>query len=238
MKSKLLACFFISSSFFETTTSFAPSRFASSVLPGEVVKSTTSAPNALREFHAPCDQARRARRRRPSGLSLHLPVPQRRVGRDAGAQQRRGRGEIELVGNAEHECFIDDDALRVAAVGVAAGVFVRAVVGERRARRRRYCSRPSLQFGQVRSESTMQPTAARSPSLKFFTLAADFRHAADDLVPGHARVNSCRPTHRARCADRNGRRRRRGSRSARRSAVGSRRSNENGASGELADCAA
>src|SRR5580704_6274995 len=31
------------------------------------------------------------------------------------------------------------------------------------------CSLPARQFGHTRSESTMQPTAARSPSLNFFT---------------------------------------------------------------------
>ena len=46
MKSKLPACFFISSSFLEIITSFAPSLSASFVLPGEVVKRMTSAPRA------------------------------------------------------------------------------------------------------------------------------------------------------------------------------------------------
>jgi hypothetical protein len=32
-----------------------------------------------------------------------------------------------------------------------------------------YCSNPALQFTQVRQESTMQPTAARSPTFSFFT---------------------------------------------------------------------
>ena len=50
MKSKLPACFFISSAFFETTTSSAPSRSASSVLLGEVVKTTVCAPNAWANF--------------------------------------------------------------------------------------------------------------------------------------------------------------------------------------------
>ena len=50
MKSKLPACFFISSALRETTTSSAPSRSASSFLPGEVVKTTTWAPNAWANF--------------------------------------------------------------------------------------------------------------------------------------------------------------------------------------------
>ena len=46
MKSKLLACFFISSALREMTTSLAPSRKASSFLLGDVVNATTWAPSA------------------------------------------------------------------------------------------------------------------------------------------------------------------------------------------------
>src|SRR5437867_32512 len=34
---------------------------------------------------------------------------------------------------------------------------------------RQYCSNPARQFGQVRHESTMQPTALRSPGLNLVT---------------------------------------------------------------------
>ena len=46
MKSKLLACAAISSALRDTTTSSAPRRRASAVLPGEVVNNTTCAPMA------------------------------------------------------------------------------------------------------------------------------------------------------------------------------------------------
>ncbi len=52
MKSKLPACFSISSAFRETTTSSAPSRSASSFLFGEVVKTTVCAPERVGELHA------------------------------------------------------------------------------------------------------------------------------------------------------------------------------------------
>ena len=45
-----------------------------------------------------------------------------------------------------------------------------------------------MHSGQVRSESTMHPTAARSPGLNFFTAEPDLCHAADNLVTGHARI--------------------------------------------------
>ena len=51
------------------------------------------------------------------------PVAHRRVGRDPGAEQRRGPGEIEVGGDAQDEAFIDDDAVGVAAVGDAPEVF-------------------------------------------------------------------------------------------------------------------
>ena len=68
---------------------------------------------------------------------LPLVTPQwrmRRVGRDAGAEQRRGSGEIEVRRDAQDEVLIDDDAVGVAAVGDAAEVLVRGVVGERHVR--------------------------------------------------------------------------------------------------------
>ena len=46
-----------------------------------------------------------------------IPVPQRRVGGDARAQQRCGGIEAERVGNAQDVVLVDDDAAAVAAVG-------------------------------------------------------------------------------------------------------------------------
>jgi len=46
----------------------------------------------------------------------------RGVRRDAGAEQRRGCGGIEVGGDAQNEMFIDDDAFGVAAVGYFRGV--------------------------------------------------------------------------------------------------------------------
>src|SRR4028119_2276749 len=57
MKSKLPACFAISSASRETTTSSAPRRSASSVLFGDVVKTTVCAPNACANFPPPWPSA-------------------------------------------------------------------------------------------------------------------------------------------------------------------------------------
>src|SRR5947209_1875495 len=50
------------------------------------------------------------------------------------------------------------------------------------------CSRPALHCGQVPSESTMQPTAARSPRVVLGNCRADLGYTADDLVAGNNRV--------------------------------------------------
>jgi hypothetical protein len=51
------------------------------------------------------------------------------------------------------------------------------------------CSRPAWHSGQVRSESTMQPTAARSPGLNFGDRGADLGDTADDLMARDAGVD-------------------------------------------------
>jgi len=59
-----------------------------------------------------------------------FPVAERGVRRDARAQKRGYRGEIEVRRNPQDEPLVDDDAARVAAVGHPANVPVGAVVGE------------------------------------------------------------------------------------------------------------
>src|SRR5690606_26139985 len=56
------------------------------------------------------------------------PLPQRRVGGDARAQQRRGDVEADALRDAAHEGVLHHDLLAVAAVGVLA-VVADAVVG-------------------------------------------------------------------------------------------------------------
>ena len=51
------------------------------------------------------------------------------------------------------------------------------------------CSKPALHSGQVPSESTRQPTAARSPGLNLVTAGADLGDAADDFMAGNAGID-------------------------------------------------
>src|SRR6185312_7464707 len=100
-----------------------------------------------------------------------------------------------------------------------------------------YCSRPSRQLAQVRQESTMQPTAASSPGLKFFTWFPTAVTRPTISCPGtqgyvvfvHSLRAVCRsewqtPQKRISIWMSRG--------------PGSRRSNENGASGDFAELAA
>ena len=91
------------------------------------------------------------------------PVTHRGICRDPRAQQRRDTSDVQVRWNVEHELFVDDDAVGISAVGDASEVLVRKVVSESQVWAELLEIR--LQFGQVRSESTMQPTAARSPGL-------------------------------------------------------------------------
>ena len=85
-----------------------------------------------------------------------------------------------------------DDALGVAAEGRAAQVRIGAVVGLDVALLA-VLLQPARQPAQVRHESTMQPTPARSPSRNLVTSRPTARHAADDLVAGHDRVDGPAP---------------------------------------------
>ena len=101
MKSKLPACFAISSGVLRHDDLVgARAAGASSVLPGEVVNSTTCAPNACGELHPHVPEPAEADDADLLALA-DLPVPQRRVGRDARAQQRGRAGQVEVRRDAQ-----------------------------------------------------------------------------------------------------------------------------------------
>jgi hypothetical protein len=61
----------------------------------------------------------------------HSPVMEGREGRDASTQKRCDACEVEIRWDFEYEALVDDDAVRVAAIGNATGAFVGEVVGLR-----------------------------------------------------------------------------------------------------------
>ncbi len=91
---------------------------------------------------------------------------------------------LRLVGTLEDEVLVDDDAVGIAAIRDRGGlVLVRGIERERQVRAE--VSRgPPVQFGQVRSESTRHPTAARSPGLNLLTAGPTLSHSPDDFVAG------------------------------------------------------
>src|SRR5208283_253684 len=89
-----------------------------------------------------------------------LPVAQRRVGRDARAQQRRDRLQVQRSGNLHDEAVIDHDLFAVAAEGQPSAAALAIVVRQRRALH----------------AILLQPLPAR------LALAAGIDHAADPGV--------------------------------------------------------
>src|SRR6267143_985353 len=114
------------------------------------------------------------------------PVMHGRVGRDPGAEQRRGCGEIEVGREAQNEMFIDHNALGVAAVGKNSEVFVRGIEGENHVRAELLKASLALWAGAVRIDH-----AADRSEIACFVLGdrrADLDDTADDLVTGDNRV--------------------------------------------------
>src|SRR5579872_2769372 len=69
---------------------------------------------------------------------------QRRVGCNSGAEKRRNSGRFQVRGNAQNESLIDDDALRVTAVGYVSEVPVRRIKGQDHIRTELFKPGPAL----------------------------------------------------------------------------------------------
>ena len=115
------------------------------------------------------------------------PVVKGREGGDAGAEERRGSSEREVRGDLEDESFGDDDAFGVAAVGDAAGVLVREVVGEGHVGTELLEALLALWAGAVRVDHAAH--GGEIAHLEFGYCGADFGDAADDLMAGDAGVD-------------------------------------------------
>ena len=116
MKSKLPACFFISSALRETTTSCSAEPQRVFLLARRGGEDDDVRAERAGELHAHVAEPAEADDADLLALG-DAPVAHRRVGRDPGAEQRRGPGEVEVGGDAQDEVLVDDDAVGVAAVG-------------------------------------------------------------------------------------------------------------------------
>ena len=117
----------------------------------------------------------------------HAPVAHGRVGGDSGALQRRGSGKVEVLGNAEDEVLLDDDAVRVAAVGDAARVLVREVIGEGQVRAELF--KACLAFRACAVGIHEAANGGQVAGLELLDAGADLGDAADDLMAGDAGID-------------------------------------------------
>ena len=116
-----------------------------------------------------------------------FPVAHRRIGRDAGAEQRRGGGGIEIGGHPQHEVLRHDDALRITAERRRAEMLVGAAESHHHA----VVAELFQPRAAVRTRAARVHEATHADGvadLEFRHPAADGRHAAHDFVAGHGRV--------------------------------------------------
>jgi hypothetical protein len=110
------------------------------------------------------------------------------VGGNAGAEERRGSGEVEIGGDFEDEVLGDDDAVGVAAVGDASGVLVWEVVGEDHVGAELFQASFALGTGAIGVDHTAY--GSEVAYFEFGYSGADLGDAADDLVTGDAGIDS------------------------------------------------
>ena len=121
-----------------------------------------------------------------------LPVLQRRVGRDAGAEQRRHRLEVDPVGHLHDEALLHDDPLGIAAEGRPARAALPAVVGHGAA-----FDAILLEVGLAGLTAPAgvdhAADAGEVADLQLADVPADGRDAPDDLVARHHGVDGAAP---------------------------------------------
>src|SRR6266516_1607831 len=118
------------------------------------------------------------------GAGAHRPVTQGGVGGDARAEKRRGAGEIEGVGHAQHETLVHHDLIRVTPVGHLPRVLVGAVVGESELR----LAELLQALAAIRTGATGLDHAADSGQVsgpEARDRPARSHHTTDDLVAGY-----------------------------------------------------
>jgi len=121
-----------------------------------------------------------------------FPVTQRRVGGDAGAEQRCGGGEVHFGGDLQSKGLVDNDALGVAAEGGAAEVLVRSVVGKDRGLLA-VLLQAALTTGTDAAGIHKTANGSEVAFLEFLHVAAGFHDATDDFVAGHDGIDGVVP---------------------------------------------
>ena len=122
----------------------------------------------------------------------NLPVPQRRIGRNAGAKQRCRRGKIKLRGNAKDEGLVDHNARGVTAKSRATQILVLTIVGVDR-NREAILLVSCLTIGTAAAGIKHDADGNLVARLEFGDTSANLCDAADNLMTGHARINRVVP---------------------------------------------
>ncbi|MNV40938.1 hypothetical protein D3C71_1325590 [compost metagenome] len=122
----------------------------------------------------------------------YFPVAQRRIGGDAGAQQRRDGLEVQLVGDLHDEMFLRHDAIRIATEGELVAAAFLVVIGQRGAF--------LAVLLQVQAAGLAVPAGIHHAAhagviarLELGDVLAHLRDAADDFVARHHRVHRIAP---------------------------------------------
>ena len=122
----------------------------------------------------------------------HFPVPQRRIGGDAGAQQRRHRLEVEIFRHLRDETLLDHDLFGIAAEGEVFRFPLATVIGPREA-----FFAELFEIGLARRAMAAGIDHAADggeiAGLEPGHTGADLDHPADDLVAGHHRIERIAP---------------------------------------------
>jgi len=118
----------------------------------------------------------------------NAPMAHGRVGGDAGAEEWRDSGEIEVGRDAQDKAFVHDDALGVATIGDPSEVLVREVVREGHIPAE--LLKASLAFGAGPVRVDHAADRGKVAGLELRDCGADFGDTADDLMARDAGVDS------------------------------------------------
>src|SRR5947209_4022308 len=121
-------------------------------------------------------------------------MPQRRIRRDACAQQRRHTRQFEILRDAQYESFIHDDLLGISALRDLSRLAIRRVVGSGESLLAlAIVLEPSLAAIAHSARIHHAAHAGDVSDLVVLYLRTDARHASHDFVPDHQRINRVLP---------------------------------------------
>ena len=123
-----------------------------------------------------------------------IPVPERRIGGDAGAQQRRDCGQVLLVvADARDEDVLDDDMVRIAAERVATQHLVLAIIGADKAGGLAELLLAGMAGRAMAATVDHTAHADEIADREASDVAADRGHPADDLMAGDGGIERAAP---------------------------------------------